>query len=75
MINLTRLTTAALLTLSSLAQPQKHLLENYSFDYSSSVRPLSWLTRGNAVELNSKVKLNPAVEDRWGGYVFDGVFN
>ena len=51
------------------------MMENYSFDFSASSRPLAWIARGNAVELQSKVKLNPFVPGKWGGYVFDGVFD
>ena len=48
------------------------LLENYSFDYTSGVRPLAWKSYGNTIELANTVKLNPAVENKYGGYVFDG---
>lgn len=33
------------------------------------------MTAGNAIELDKKVKLNPSVEEKWGGYVLDGVID
>ena len=66
---------ASMMAQVTMAEQEKYYLDNYSFDFSSGMRPLSWIARGNAVELMSKVKLNPSVEDKWGGYVFDGVFD
>ena len=39
-----------------------------SFDYSAHELPLAYRTDGNAVELASKVKLNPPVPNRYGAY-------
>ena len=69
--SLTLLSTVFLVGMTS-AQLDKYLLENYSFDYTSGVRPLAWKSYGNTIELANTVKLNPAVENKYGGYVFDG---
>ena len=45
--------------------------ENYSFDFSAHTRPIAYSTAGNALELLNKVKVNPAVADRAGAYIFD----
>lgn len=37
------------------------------------MRPIAYSTLGNAIELMNKVKVNPAVADKGGAYVFDGV--
>ena len=50
---------------------EKVLYDNYSFDLSAHDRPMAYVALGNALEHNSRVKLNPAVEDRGGAYVFD----
>ena len=50
---------------------EKVVYENYSFDFSAHERPLAYTTYGNAIELVSKVKLNPDVENRGGAYVFN----
>ena len=72
----TLLLTSALL-FANVAQGQtrqvdRKVYENYSFDFSAHKRPIAYTTYGNALELNSKVKLNPAVDNRYGAYVFDG---
>ena len=46
----------------------KHLLENYSFDFSSKKMPLAYQSYGNAVELEHKVKLNSIVNHMGGAY-------
>lgn len=71
---MSHLLAAACITLTVWAQ-QKYPLENYSFDFSAGHRPISWIAFGNAVEMRNKVKLNPAVENKWGGLVFDGIIN
>ena len=47
----------------------KSIYENYSFDYSAQKLPLAYVTYGNAVELNHKVKLCSKVADRGGAMV------
>ena len=76
MVAKTLLLSSALL-LAQIAHAQsrqvdRKVYENYSFDFSAHKRPIAYTTYGNALELNSKVKLNPAVADRYGAYVFDG---
>lgn len=45
--------------------------ENYSFNFSEHKRPIAYQTLGNALELNSKIKLNPRVANRGGAIVLD----
>ena len=51
--------------------PIKEVYEHYSFDFSAHERPIAYSTIGNALELVNKVKVNPAVADRGGAYLFD----
>ena len=55
--------------------PQKEDYVNYSFDFSAHTRPIAYVTHGNALELNNKVKVNPAVANRGGAYVFDSTIS
>ena len=68
-------TSLCLLAPATMAQDDaavvKEVYENYSFDFSAHERPIAYSTMGNALELNKKVKVNPAVADRAGAYVFD----
>ena len=45
------------------------MYENYSFDFSAHRRPIAYASWGNTVELQSKVKLLPLVENAGGAYV------
>ena len=45
--------------------------DNYGFDYSAQRLPIAYTTYGNAVELNHKLKLNSAVQDRGGALVLN----
>lgn len=53
----------------------KEVYEYYSFDFSAHERPIAYSTLGNALELVNKVKVNPAVADRGGAYLFDGTIS
>ena len=69
-------TTLCMLAAPSLAQTEqqetpKAVYEHYSFDFSAHERPIAYSTIGNALELVNKVKVNPAVADRGGAYLFD----
>lgn len=44
---------------------------NYSFDYDNHVVPIAYTSAENAVELFNKVKLNPRVLMKGGGYHLD----
>jgi len=44
---------------------------NYSFDYSKHVVPIAYSSAENTVELFNKVKLNPRVPMKGGGYYLD----
>jgi hypothetical protein len=44
---------------------------NYCFDYSKHVVPIAYTAAENAVELFNKVKLNPRVPMKGGGYYLD----
>lgn len=72
-----KLLSMCLLALTAIAQQggkqarEKAIYENYSFDFSAHTRPIAYRTLGNTLELNNKVKLNPAVPNRGGAYVFD----
>jgi hypothetical protein len=59
---------------SSIAQAktlQKIPYDNYSFDYSAHEVPIAYTSVDNTVELHHKVKLNPIVPMRGGGYILD----
>ena len=47
----------------------KGVYENYSFDFSGGKRPIAYSSIGNTVELQSKIKLNPAVANNGGAYI------
>ena len=68
-------TTLCMLAAPSMAQTEqdtgKEVYEHYSFDFSAHERPIAYSTIGNALELVNKVKVNPAVADRGGAYLFD----
>lgn len=55
---------------TALAQ-DKAVFENYSFDFSGHRRPIAYESLGNTVELQSKVKLLPLVENAGGAYVLN----
>ena len=56
---------------SEKKQKDKEVYEHYSFDFSAHERPIAYSTIGNALELVNKVKVNPAVADKGGAYLFD----
>ena len=47
---------------------EKLAYDNYSFDFSAKKRPIAYQSMGNAVELQSKIKLNPKVAEAGGAY-------
>ena len=53
---------------SSSKNKEKLAYDNYSFDFSAKRRPIAYQQMGNAVELQSKIKLNPAVPSAGGAY-------